>query len=59
MRLGGEPLMRGDHGGHLVVAGLRRRKCPTPELDSVSDEVGGTVFRPRGTPLALVVMPSL
>jgi hypothetical protein len=39
--------------------GSEKKECPTPELDSVSDEVGGTVFRPRGTPLALVVVSTL
>jgi hypothetical protein len=29
------------------------------ELECVSNQVGGTKIRPRGTPLALVVMPSL
>jgi hypothetical protein len=49
---------------HLVVAGLKE-VVPDPGVISIRQvydvdaEVGGTVFRPRGTPLALVVVAIL
>jgi hypothetical protein len=50
---------------HLVVAGLKKL-CPTLasscrfiKSTMVTLRVGGTAFRPRGTPLALVVVAIL
>jgi hypothetical protein len=43
---------------HLVVAGLKE-SVPDPGVFAAHPEVGGTVFRPRGTPLALVVVAIL